>query len=182
MADINAGDGDVWDDDRDAASTGEVKEDTAGGQPSQADLDLAAEANSEFGGQPSQADLDLAAEANSEFGGQPSQADLDLAAEANPDILPNDAYMDANPDQGGTVDAGDGGLGALASAMGPTEANVSDILPTDAYMDSALGSAMDGAMDQGGGTPVSAPHADDAGGIADAGALVDDVDPSAGMG
>jgi hypothetical protein len=116
MADINAGDGDVWDEERDAASTGEVKEDTAGGQSqadldlaagstseSQADLDLAAEQYGEFGDQPSQADLDLAAEQYGGFGDQPSQADLDLAAGSTSEFgdQPSQADLDLAAEQYG---------------------------------------------------------------------------------
>lgn len=92
-----------------------------------------------------------------------------------------------NPD-GSAPDGGadDGGAAALGGALGSDPLGVDDPGYGDVpgAMDSALGSAMDGATEQG-GAPVGVddPNYGEQGGVADAvEPTSDDVDPSAGMG
>ena len=77
----------------------------------------------------------------------------------------------------------DGGMGALGDALG-NDSIATDGLTSGDAMDAAVGSALDGAMEQGGGAPT-APVADDAVDApvtTDGDAAHDEVDPSAGMG
>jgi hypothetical protein len=79
----------------------------------------------------------------------------------------------------------DGGIGALGDALGNDNPAADTPVSTDGdAMDAAVGSALDGAMEQGGGAPT-APVADDAVDApvtTDGDAAHDEVDPSAGMG
>ena len=88
-----------------------------------------------------------------------------------------------------TAAADDGGIGALGDALGNDNPAADSPVATDGLtsgdaMDAAVGSALDGAMEQGGGAPT-APVADDAVDApvtTDGDAAHDEVDPSAGMG
>jgi len=132
----------------------------------------------------------------------PMGGDMMMPPPMNMDIAmmgPNDTLesMGMNPDgsggpyEMGTMDMGGdaGGMGAMADAMGgaPGDSSPNAQDPMD-EMDAAMGSAMDGAMDQGGPaaeTFVSAGNDAADASAAAAGAEVvpqDDVDPSAGMG
>jgi hypothetical protein len=127
----------------------------------------------------------------------PMDGGMTMPPPMNMDIAmmgPNDTLesMGMNPDgtggphEMGTMDMGDaGGMGAMADAMGggnmaqPTP----EALAADA-MDSAMGSAMDGAMEQGGAPiPVIGDEGfKEADPVAAVDPATDEPDPSAGMG